>query len=58
MIHGHTHRPGIHDTVVDGEPAQRIVLGAWYEEGSYLVCENGKYELRDAAAELRTSRSD
>jgi UDP-2,3-diacylglucosamine hydrolase len=46
MIHGHTHRPGIHDTVVDGEAVQRIVLGAWYEEGSYLVYENGKYDLR------------
>jgi UDP-2,3-diacylglucosamine hydrolase len=46
MIHGHTHRPGIHDTLVDGEPAQRIVLGAWYEEGSYLVYENGTYELK------------
>jgi UDP-2,3-diacylglucosamine hydrolase len=46
MIHGHTHRPGIHDTVVDGEAAQRIVLGAWYEEGSYLVYENGRYDLR------------
>jgi UDP-2,3-diacylglucosamine hydrolase len=46
IIHGHTHRPGIHDTVVDGQPAQRIVLGAWYEEGSYLVYENGRYDLR------------
>jgi UDP-2,3-diacylglucosamine hydrolase len=46
MIHGHTHRPGIHDTVVDGKPAQRIVLGAWYEQGSYLHYEAGKYELR------------
>jgi UDP-2,3-diacylglucosamine hydrolase len=46
IIHGHTHRPGIHDTVVDGEPAQRIVLGAWYEEGSYLVYESGQYELK------------
>jgi len=46
MIHGHTHRPGIHDTLVDGEPAQRIVLGAWYEEGSYLVYDYGKYELK------------
>lgn len=45
MIHGHTHRPGIHNTVVDGEPAQRIVLGAWYEEGSYLVQQNGRYDL-------------
>lgn len=46
IIHGHTHRPGIHDTLVDGEPAQRIVLGAWYEEGSYLVYDNGQYDLK------------
>jgi UDP-2,3-diacylglucosamine hydrolase len=49
MIHGHTHRPGIHDTVIDGTPAQRIVLGAWYEPGSYLVYERGTYELRELA---------
>lgn len=46
IIHGHTHRPGIHNTLIDGEPAQRIVLGAWYEEGSYLIYENGAYDLR------------
>jgi UDP-2,3-diacylglucosamine hydrolase len=49
MIHGHTHRPGIHDTVIDGTPAQRIVLGSWYEQGSYLVYERGTYELRELA---------
>lgn len=47
IIHGHTHRPGVHDTLIDGEPAQRIVLGAWYEQGSYLIYERGKYELRE-----------
>jgi UDP-2,3-diacylglucosamine hydrolase len=47
MIHGHTHRPAVHDLVVDGAPAQRIVLGAWYEQGSYLVCEDGRYQLLD-----------
>ena len=47
MIHGHTHRPGVHDLEVDGEPAQRIVLGAWYEQGSYLRFTQGKYELRE-----------
>lgn len=47
IIHGHTHRPGVHDTTVDGAPAQRIVLGAWYEQGSYLAGANGRYELRD-----------
>ena len=46
MIHGHTHRPGVHDLTVDGARAQRIVLGAWYEQGSYLSCERGSYELR------------
>jgi UDP-2,3-diacylglucosamine hydrolase len=45
MIHGHTHRPDIHDLMVDGTPAQRIVLGAWYEQGSYLSCDRGSYQL-------------
>ena len=27
------------------QPAQRIVLGAWYEQGSYLRCEAGSYQL-------------
>lgn len=47
IIHGHTHRPGVHDSSVDGRPTQRIVLGAWYEQGSYLTYENGHYELRE-----------
>jgi len=45
IIHGHTHRPGIHEITVDGQTAQRIVLGAWYEQGSYLRYEDGRYEL-------------
>jgi UDP-2,3-diacylglucosamine hydrolase len=47
MIHGHTHRPAVHDTVIDGASAQRIVLGAWYEQGSYLWYEHGRFELRE-----------
>ncbi len=47
MIHGHTHRPGVHQLEVNGAPAKRIVLGAWYEQGSYLVSEAGGYELRE-----------
>ncbi len=39
MIHGHTHRPAIHEFAVDGQPARRIVLGDWYEQGSVLVCD-------------------
>jgi UDP-2,3-diacylglucosamine hydrolase len=37
LIHGHTHRPAIHRLDLDGCPARRIVLGAWYEQGSYLA---------------------
>lgn len=33
MIHGHTHRPAIHD---EGHGRTRIVLGDWYEQGSLL----------------------
>jgi UDP-2,3-diacylglucosamine hydrolase len=36
MVHGHTHRPAFHEFAVDGASARRIVLGAWYEHGSYL----------------------
>jgi UDP-2,3-diacylglucosamine hydrolase len=46
MIHGHTHRPAVHDLAIDGAAAQRIVLGAWYEQGSYVSCERGSYQLR------------
>jgi len=45
MIHGHTHRPGVHDLEVEGAAAQRLVLGAWYEQGSYLRYDGGDYQL-------------
>lgn len=46
MIHGHTHRPAIHDLVVDGMARQRIVLGDWYEQGSVLrVLADGRIAL-------------
>jgi len=46
IVHGHTHRPAVHELEVDGRPAQRVVLGAWYEQGSFLRYERGHYELR------------
>jgi len=36
MIHGHTHRPAVHDHRPKAGPARRIVLGDWYEQGSVL----------------------
>lgn len=43
LIHGHTHRPATHEYLLEGEPARRIVLGAWYETGSYLVWSRGEH---------------
>jgi UDP-2,3-diacylglucosamine hydrolase len=37
LIHGHTHRQAIHDLDLNGTPAQRIVLGDWYEEDCVLI---------------------
>ena len=36
LVHGHTHRPAVHDFTLDGRPAKRIVLGDWYEQGTVL----------------------
>jgi UDP-2,3-diacylglucosamine hydrolase len=36
LIHGHTHRPGIHAFALDGDYAERIVLADWYNRASYL----------------------
>jgi UDP-2,3-diacylglucosamine hydrolase len=37
LIHGHTHRPGFHELMVNNKPARRIVLGDWHQRGNYLV---------------------
>jgi len=36
LLHGHTHRPSVHRFELDGEPAARIVLGAWYHDPSIV----------------------
>ncbi len=46
MIHGHTHRPNIHQIQINHQPATRIVLGAWYSAGNLLRhCDDGQYSL-------------
>ena len=42
MIHGHTHRPAIHD---EGDGATRIVLGDWYQQGSVLRASEDGFDL-------------
>lgn len=36
FVHGHTHRPAVHDTDLGGVRGKRIVLGDWYEQDSVL----------------------
>lgn len=47
MIHGHTHRPAIHDLQVSGQNAHRIVLGDWHETASFLTFSDGQFRLVD-----------
>ncbi len=49
LIHGHTHRPATHRFQLDGQPAERIVLGDWYEHGSVLRVTADATELRGLA---------
>ena len=43
MIHGHTHRPKVHDLTVEDVPAKRFVLGDWdSEHGWDIVIESSK----------------
>jgi UDP-2,3-diacylglucosamine hydrolase len=45
IIHGHTHRPAVHEMQIGGKPAVRIVLGDWYEQGSVLRWDPRGFEL-------------
>ena len=46
LVHGHTHRPGVHELEHEGRSLQRIVLGDWYEQGSMLEVDADRCELR------------
>ena len=36
LLHGHTHRPAIHEVRLGDRTATRIVLGDWFEQGSVV----------------------
>lgn len=45
LVHGHTHRPAVHELEIDGERAERIVLGAWHEHGYVLHWDESGYRV-------------
>jgi len=46
LIHGHTHRPAVHELMANNAPAYRAVLGAWHSEGSMVRVSETGVELR------------
>jgi len=47
LIHGHTHKPNIHDVqLAAGKIGKRIVLGDWFDQGSVLIWRDGQYDLQ------------
>ncbi len=46
LIHGHTHRPAVHELTANNAPAYRAVLGAWHSEGSMVRVSETGVELR------------
>lgn len=45
LIHGHTHRPALHELEVDGRRCERWVLPDWYGPGGYLVVDQAGPKL-------------
>ena len=45
MVHGHTHRPAVHEIELETGPATRIVLGDWYDQGTVLAWDEGGCRL-------------
>ena len=46
LIHGHTHRPGVHQFNIDGKKKTRYVVGDWYTQNSALIYENQCFMLK------------
>ncbi|MGH1426451.1 MAG: UDP-2,3-diacylglucosamine diphosphatase [Arenicella sp.] len=49
MIHGHTHRPAIHKHATNTGNAERIVLGDWYTQSSFLLHNENGFTLSNLA---------
>jgi len=45
LIHGHTHRPAVHQLQVEGQAAKRMVLGDWDQQGWALQIDDHHRQL-------------
>ncbi|MCS6947592.1 MAG: hypothetical protein NZM12_08255, partial [Steroidobacteraceae bacterium] len=55
LIHGHTHRPGVHEHRIGDRVCRRVVLDAWYDGGSCLWLEaDGRLSVQRWRAGMET----
>jgi len=47
LIHGHTHRPAIHQLNIENNDVYRIVMGDWHDTISSLKCDAQQFNLVD-----------
>lgn len=46
LIHGHTHRPNVHESTVDGRTVRRFVLGEWHADSTlYLSADPSGFRM-------------
>ncbi|MYA65904.1 MAG: UDP-2,3-diacylglucosamine diphosphatase [Gammaproteobacteria bacterium] len=59
ILHGHTHRPAVHELPEAGprpdEPALRVVLGDWDRQGWYAAIDGARFTLRNFPLESGAS---
>lgn len=55
LIHGHTHRQGVHEFLLGGRPSRRYVLGDWYESDCVMVADENGLRMWRAADYLKSS---
>ena len=58
LLHGHTHRPGIHGVEVDDRFAKRVVLGDWYDQGSVVRWDEDGLELSPISRQADPSETE
>ncbi len=45
MLHGHTHRPAFHQMTIDNKSHQRMVVGDWHYQTSFIEYKNNHFQL-------------
>lgn len=45
LLHGHTHRPAFHQLKIKDKAMQRLVVGDWHYQSSYIEYKNNSFQL-------------